>query len=100
MMNEMMAMDEEEMESEHEDEEMLEEEQAFRDLFQDVGVGMVNDLQRLREKIEGSRYMEGKRIWRGLKKTRRGTLEWYFSMDQNWFRTQVSCRITSGGRLH
>lgn len=94
MINEMMAMDEGEMGSEDEDEEMLEEEQAFRDLFQDMGFGMLDGLQKLQEKMEMSRYMEGTRIWRGLKKTRRSTLEWYFSMDQNWFRTQVSCLIS------
>lgn len=94
LMNEMMAMDEEEMGVNDEDEEMLEEEQAFRDLFQDMGFGMLDDLQKLQEKIERSRCLEGTRIWRGLKKTRRGTLEWYFSMNQNWFRTQVSCYIS------
>jgi len=65
------------------------EERDFRRGFYDACFSILDRLDRMLERVEGSRYVAERRCWRGLKQSREGTLEWYFSMDVRWFRSQV-----------
>jgi hypothetical protein len=65
------------------------EERDFRRGFYDACFSILDRLDRMLERVEGSRYVAERRCCRGLKQSREGTLEWYFSMDVRWFCSQV-----------
>lgn len=99
IMNETWAIGEDEdAENDEAEEEEMMVEQETRDLFQLTGFSMMDSLRRMQEEIEGSRYLEN-RVWRGLREGRQTTLEWYFSMNKNWFRNQVSLCLLSTMRV-
>jgi hypothetical protein len=89
------ASEEEDVEDgETDEEEEEEEEREFRRLFHHAGFAMLDNLDRMRRGIEATRYVADRALYpRGLVLGRAGVLEWYFTMDEKWFRSQVSRRF-------
>lgn len=54
-----------------------------------TGNNIVNALNEYLATIINSRYAVDRRAWRGLRAVREDILEYYFTMDENWFREQV-----------
>ena len=54
---------------------------------------LIASLRRTQDQVLKSRYYCERQVWRGLRRTREGEMEKFFSMDQSWFRQQVSYAI-------
>lgn len=61
-------------------------------LFRRMILSVLGELGTMRERVEAMRYIAEWRVWRGLKLDRRSVLEWYFTMDERWFKAQVRPR--------
>lgn len=67
-----------------------EEQLDVRRVFHDVMIATLGELEEMRMRVEGSRYFAERTVWRSLRQSRDAVLEWYFSMDEKWFKSQVS----------
>ncbi|KAJ9125016.1 hypothetical protein QFC24_002949 [Naganishia onofrii] len=66
--------------------------------FMLAGYSVVNTLNESLARVLGSRYVVDRRSWRGLRGIRQDVLEYYFGMDENWFKEQI--RVDRHGFFH
>jgi hypothetical protein len=62
--------------------------------FQVAGYAVVESLCERREDVLNARYVMERSAWRGLRAIRGDNLEYFFTMDENWFRAQVRLSIS------